>query len=149
MNPVHLYLTKPSAPELTAEVRITRSLGIFQALGATGCRPAGSYTAGARVVDGTVGPHGIFDLGCHERTKYRVTRLYSAEVSILTTGSAENLRRIRDCDHVIRLLAEAQASETTNETRRCRDAEDCRHPGDALRALTDIIAQKLTNGLGR
>ncbi|HWP26711.1 MAG TPA: TRAP transporter substrate-binding protein DctP [Xanthobacteraceae bacterium] len=90
-NPFHLYLTKPIAkPDLTGlKIRITPVYrDFFQALGATVVQtaPGEVYTALERgVVDGYGWPiTGIFDLGWHEKTKYRVDPgFYSAEVSIL------------------------------------------------------------------
>jgi len=90
-NPFHLYLNKPiTAPDLKGlKLRITPVYrDFFQALGATVVQtpPGEVYTALERgVVDGYGWPiTGIFDLGWHERTKYRVDPgFYSAEVSIL------------------------------------------------------------------
>ncbi|MFZ0849662.1 MAG: TRAP transporter substrate-binding protein DctP [Hyphomicrobiaceae bacterium] len=90
-NPFHLYLTKPiSGPDLAGlKLRITPVYrDFFQALGATVVQtaPGEVYTALERgVVDGYGWPiTGIFDLGWHEKTKYRVDPgFYSAEVSIL------------------------------------------------------------------
>src|SRR5215813_9801597 len=95
-NPFHLYLTKPiSGPDLTGlKLRITPVYrDFFQALGATVVQtaPGEVYTALERgVVDGYGWPiTGIFDLGWHEKTKYRVDPgFYSAEVSILINKSA-------------------------------------------------------------
>jgi TRAP-type C4-dicarboxylate transport system substrate-binding protein len=90
-NPFHLYLTKPiTGPDLTGlKLRITPVYrDFFQALGATVVQtaPGEVYTSLERgVVDGYGWPiTGIFDLGWHEKTKYRVDPgFYSAEVSIL------------------------------------------------------------------
>ncbi len=95
-NPFHLYLNKPiSAPDLTGlKLRITPVYrDFFQALGATVVQtaPGEVYTALERgVVDGYGWPiTGIFDLGWHEKTKYRVDPgFYSAEVSILINKAA-------------------------------------------------------------
>ena len=95
-NPFHLYLTKPiSGPDLTGlKLRITPVYrDFFQALGATVVQtaPGEVYTALERgVVDGYGWPiTGIFDLGWHEKTKYRVDPgFYSAEVSILINKNA-------------------------------------------------------------
>src|SRR5262252_1066590 len=95
-NPFHLYLNKPiSSPDLTGlKIRITPVYrDFFQALGATVVQtaPGEVYTALERgVVDGYGWPiTGIFDLGWHEKTKYRVDPgFYSAEVSILVNKSA-------------------------------------------------------------
>src|SRR5262245_17072272 len=90
-NPFHLYLNKPIAKaDLSGlKIRITPVYrDFFQALGATVVQtaPGEVYTALERgVVDGYGWPiTGIFDLGWHEKTKYRVDPgFYSAEVSIL------------------------------------------------------------------
>src|SRR6476659_4762927 len=90
-NPFHLYLNKPiSTPDLTGlKIRITPVYrDFFQALGATVVQtaPGEVYTALERgVVDGYGWPiTGIFDLGWHEKTKYRIDPgFYTAEVSIL------------------------------------------------------------------
>jgi TRAP-type C4-dicarboxylate transport system substrate-binding protein len=95
-NPFHLYLTKPIASaDLTGlKLRITPVYrDFFQALGATVVQtaPGEVYTALERgVVDGYGWPiTGIFDLGWHEKTKYRVDPgFYSAEVSILVNKAA-------------------------------------------------------------
>jgi TRAP-type C4-dicarboxylate transport system substrate-binding protein len=90
-NPFHLYLNKRiETPDLTGlKIRITPVYrDFFQALGATVVQtaPGEVYTALERgVVDGYGWPiTGIFDLGWHEKTKYRVDPgFYSAEVSII------------------------------------------------------------------
>ena len=89
-TPFHVYLTKPIAkPDLTGlKIRITPVYrDFFTALGATVVQtaPGEVYTALERgVVDGYGWPTaGIFDLGWHEKTKYRVDPgFYTAEVSI-------------------------------------------------------------------
>jgi TRAP-type C4-dicarboxylate transport system substrate-binding protein len=94
-NPFHLYLNKPiSSPDLTGlKLRITPVYrDFFQTLGATVVQtaPGEVYTALERgVVDGYGWPiTGIFDLGWHEKTKYRVDPgFYTAEVSILVNKS--------------------------------------------------------------
>jgi TRAP-type C4-dicarboxylate transport system substrate-binding protein len=124
-NPFHLYLTKPiSGPDLTGlKLRITPVYrDFFQALGATVVQtaPGEVYTALERgVVDGYGWPiTGIFDLGWHEKTKYRVDPgFYSAEVSILVNKSAwaklnePQMRVIADAAAWI----EAQAAEVSKE----------------------------------
>ena len=88
-NPFHLYLNKPiTNPDLTGlKIRITPVYrDFFQALGATVVQtpPGEVYTSLERgVVDGYGWPiTGIFDLGWHEKTKYRVDPgFYTAEVS--------------------------------------------------------------------
>jgi TRAP-type C4-dicarboxylate transport system substrate-binding protein len=90
-NQFHLYLNKPiSTPDLTGlKIRITPVYrDFFQALGATVVQtpPGEVYTSLERgVVDGYGWPiTGIFDLGWHEKTKYRVDPgFYTVEVSIL------------------------------------------------------------------
>jgi TRAP-type C4-dicarboxylate transport system substrate-binding protein len=90
-NPFHLYLNKPiTTPDLTGlKLRITPVYrDFFQAMGATVVQtaPGEVYTALERgVVDGYGWPiTGIFDLGWHEKTKYRVDPgFYTAEVSVL------------------------------------------------------------------
>jgi TRAP-type C4-dicarboxylate transport system substrate-binding protein len=90
-TPFHIYLTKPIAkPDLTGlKIRITPVYrDFFTALGATVVQtaPGEVYTALERgVVDGYGWPTaGIFDLGWHEKTKYRVDPgFYRAEVSFL------------------------------------------------------------------
>ena len=95
-NPFHLYLNKPVAsPDLTGlKIRITPVYrDFFQALGATVVQtpPCEVYTSLERgVVDGYGWPiTGIFDLGWHEKTKYRVDPgFYTAEVSVLVNKTA-------------------------------------------------------------
>jgi len=90
-NPFHIYLNKPiDKIDLTGlKLRITPVYrDFFQSLGATVVQtaPGEVYTALERgVVDGYGWPiTGVFDLGWHEKTKYRVDPgFYSAEVSIL------------------------------------------------------------------
>ncbi|MGE0563492.1 MAG: TRAP transporter substrate-binding protein DctP [Pseudolabrys sp.] len=94
-NPFHVYLNKKiDKPDLTGlKLRITPVYrDFFQKLGATVVQtaPGEVYTALERsVVDGYGWPiTGIFDLGWHERTKFRVDPgFYSAEVSILVNKS--------------------------------------------------------------
>ena len=124
-NPFHLYLTKPiTKPDLTGlKLRITPVYReFFQALGATVVQtpPGEVYTALERgVVDGYGWPiTGIFDLGWHERTKFRVDPgFYSAEVSILINKAsleklnAEQRKVILDAA----AWSEGQAAETAKE----------------------------------
>jgi TRAP-type C4-dicarboxylate transport system substrate-binding protein len=124
-NPFHLYLTKRIAkPDLTGlKLRITPVYReFFQALGATVVQtaPGEVYTALERgVVDGYGWPiTGIFDLGWHEKTKFRVDPgFYSAEVSILINKNA--LAKLNDAQKKVILDAaawiEAQAAETAKE----------------------------------
>src|SRR5215467_7150761 len=124
-NPFHLYLNKPiSSADLTGlKLRITPVYRyFFQALGATVVQtaPGEVYTALERgVVDGYGWPiTGIFDLGWHEKTKYRVDPgFYSAEVSVLINKAswdklnAEQRQVIADAAAWI----EAQAAEVVQE----------------------------------
>ena len=124
-NPFHLYLTKPiTKPDLTGlKLRITPVYrDFFQALGATVVQtaPGEVYTALERgVVDGYGWPiTGIFDLGWHEKTKFRVDPgFYSAEVSILINKSA--LAKLNDAQKKVIMDAaawiEGQAAETVKE----------------------------------
>jgi TRAP-type C4-dicarboxylate transport system substrate-binding protein len=124
-NPFHLYLTKSiSKPDLTGlKLRITPVYReFFQAMGATVVQtpPGEVYTALERgVVDGYGWPiTGIFDLGWHEKTKYRVDPgFYSAEVSILINKAA--LAKLNDAQKKVIMDAaawiEAQAPETAKE----------------------------------
>ena len=124
-NPFHIYLNKPiSKIDLTGlKLRITPVYrDFFQSLGATVVQtaPGEVYTALERgVVDGYGWPiTGVFDLGWHERTKFRVDPgFYSAEVSILinkdTWGklNAAQKKIITDAAS----WSEAQASEIAKE----------------------------------
>jgi len=124
-NPFHLYLTKPiGKPDLTGlKLRITPVYrDFFQALGATVVQtaPGEVYTALERgVVDGYGWPiTGIFDLGWHEKTKFRVDPgFYSAEVSILINKSA--LAKLNDAQKKVIMDAaawiEGQAADTVKE----------------------------------
>lgn len=124
-NPFHLYLTKRiSKPDLTGlKIRITPVYReFFQALGATVVQtaPGEVYTALERgVVDGYGWPiTGVFDLGWHEKTKFRVDPgFYSAEVSILINKNS--LAKLNDAQRKMILdtaaWIEAQAAETAKE----------------------------------
>ena len=124
-NPFHIYLTKPiSKPDLTGlKIRITPVYrDFFQALGATVVQtaPGEVYTSLERgVVDGYGWPiTGIFDLGWHEKTKYRVDPgFYSAEVSVLinkATWAKLNDKQKKVISDAAAWL-EAQAPETAKE----------------------------------
>jgi TRAP-type transport system periplasmic protein len=97
-TPFHIYLTKPiDKPDLTGlKIRITPVYrDFFTALGATVVQtaPGEVYTALERgVVDGYGWPTaGIFDLGWHEKTKYRVDPgFYTAEVSFIINKTTWN-----------------------------------------------------------
>jgi TRAP-type transport system periplasmic protein len=124
-NPFHLYLTKPiTKSDLTGlKLRITPVYReFFQALGATVVQtaPGEVYTALERgVVDGYGWPiTGIFDLGWHEKTKFRVDPgFYSAEVSVLINKGA--LAKLNDPQKKVIMDAaawlEAQAADTAKE----------------------------------
>ena len=106
-NPFHLYLNKPIAgPDLTGlKIRITPVYrDFFQALGATVVQtpPGEVYTSLERgVVDGYGWPiTGIFDLGWHEKTKYRVDPgFYTAEVSVLVNKTTWD--KLTDAQRVV------------------------------------------------
>jgi TRAP-type C4-dicarboxylate transport system substrate-binding protein len=124
-NPFHIYLNKPiTKVDLTGlKLRITPVYrDFFTALGATVVQtaPGEVYTALERgVVDGYGWPiTGIFDLGWHEKTKYRVDPgFYSAEVSVLvnktTWGKLNDKQRKVIADAAAWL--EAQAPDTAKE----------------------------------
>jgi TRAP-type transport system periplasmic protein len=124
-NPFHVYLTKPiSKPDLTGlKLRITPVYrDFFQALGATVVQtaPGEVYTALERgVVDGYGWPiTGIFDLGWHEKTKYRVDPgFYSAEVSVLINKASWDKLNAAQKKVITDTAAwlEGQAQETTRE----------------------------------
>jgi TRAP-type C4-dicarboxylate transport system substrate-binding protein len=136
-NPFHLYLNKPiTSPDLTGlKIRITPVYrDFFQALGATVVQtpPGEVYTSLERgVVDGYGWPiTGIFDLGWHEKTKYRVDPgFYTAEVSVLVNKTAWD--KLNDKQKAIlrnaadRAEAEAAAdfvAENAKDTKRQADA---------------------------
>jgi len=136
-NPFHLYLNKPVAsPDLTGlKIRITPVYrDFFQALGATVVQtpPGEVYTSLERgVVDGYGWPiTGIFDLGWHEKTKYRVDPgFYTAEVSVLVNKTA--WAKLSDKQRAVlrkaadRAEAEAAAefdAENAKDTKRQADA---------------------------
>jgi TRAP-type transport system periplasmic protein len=124
-NPFHIYLNKPiDKIDLTGlKLRITPVYrDFFQSLGATVVQtaPGEVYTALERgVVDGYGWPiTGVFDLGWHEKTKYRVDPgFYSAEVSILI--NKDTWGRLNDKQKKVISDAaawiEAQSAEITKE----------------------------------
>ncbi len=124
-NPFHIYLNRPiSKLDLTGlKLRITPVYrDFFQALGATVVQtpPGDVYTALERgVVDGYGWPiTGIFDLGWHEKTKYRVDPgFYSAEVSILINKATWDKLTAAQRKVISDTAAwlEAQAQETAKE----------------------------------
>ena len=136
-NPFHLYLTKPiSKPDLTGlKLRITPVYrDFFQAMGATVVQtpPGEVYTALERgVVDGYGWPiTGIFDLGWHEKTKYRVDPgFYTAEVSVLVNKTVWD--KLNDAQRAVLLKAGQQGeseavaefqAENTKDTKRQAEA---------------------------
>src|SRR6202008_2110971 len=140
-NPFHLYPTKPiSSPDLTGlKIRITPVYrDFFQALGATVVQtaPGEVYTALERgVVDGYGWPiTGIFDLGWHEKTKFRVDPgFYSAEVSILINKASwaklndQQKKVIADAAEWI----EAQAADVTKEN----EADTARQAAAGIKSI--------------
>jgi TRAP-type C4-dicarboxylate transport system substrate-binding protein len=136
-NPFHLYLNKPiSTADLTGlKLRITPVYrDFFQALGATVVQtaPGEVYTALERgVVDGYGWPiTGIFDLGWHEKTKYRVDPgFYTSEVSILVNKSTWDKLSEAQRDILRRAGEQAEAEavgifaeENAKDTKRQADA---------------------------
>jgi TRAP-type C4-dicarboxylate transport system substrate-binding protein len=136
-NPFHLYLNKPiTKADLTGlKIRITPVYReFFQALGATVVQtaPGEVYTALERgVVDGYGWPiTGIFDLGWHEKTKYRVDPgFYDSEVSVLvnkttweklTEAQREVLRKAGAEGEAV--AATEFAEENAKDTKRQADA---------------------------
>ena len=125
-QPFHLYLNKPiTGPDLTGlKLRITPVYrDFFQALGATVIQtaPGEVYTALERgVVDGYGWPiTGIFDLGWHEKTKYRVDPgFYSAEVSIIV-----NKRKWDSLTHEQRAVLTRAGEAIEARLRRRREGE--------------------------
>jgi TRAP-type transport system periplasmic protein len=121
-NPFHLYVNKPIAsPDLTGfKLRITPVYrDFFQALGGTVVQtsPGEVYTALERgVVDGYGWPiTGVFDLGWHEKTKYRVDPgFYTAEVSVLINKSSWD-RLAEAQKEVLRKAAERGEAEAIAE----------------------------------
>ena len=141
-NPFHLYLTKPiTSADLTGlKLRITPVYrDFFQAQGATVVQtaPGEVYTALERgVVDGYGWPiTGIFDLGWHEKTKYRVDPgFYSAEVSILINKAT--LAKLNDAQKKVLMDAaawiEAQAADVVKEN----EADIARQKAAGIQVIT-------------
>jgi TRAP-type C4-dicarboxylate transport system substrate-binding protein len=136
-NPFHLYLNKPiSAADLTGlKLRITPVYrDFFQALGATVVQtaPGEVYTALERgVVDGYGWPiTGVFDLGWHEKTKFRVDPgFYTAEVSVLVNkASWDKLSEPQKA--VLRKAAEQGEAEAVAEFAE-ENAKDIRRQAEA------------------
>jgi TRAP-type C4-dicarboxylate transport system substrate-binding protein len=136
-NPFHLYLNKPiSSADLTGlKLRITPVYrDFFQALGATVVQtaPGEVYTALERgVVDGYGWPiTGIFDLGWHEKTKYRVDPgFYTAEVSILVNKSTWD--KLNDAQRDILRKAGEQAEGDAAAIFAEENAKDTKRQADA------------------
>src|SRR5215467_5913911 len=149
-NPFHLYLNKPiTTADLTGlKLRITPVYrDFFQALGATVVQtaPGEVYTALERgVVDGYGWPiTGIFDLGWHEKTKYRVDPgFYSAEVSILINKTAwDGLSPAQQA--VLRKAAEQGEAEAAPAFAKDNAAETERQTRAGIEAITfDAAASK-------
>src|SRR6478672_826753 len=136
-NQFHLYLNKPiSTPDLTGlKIRITPVYrDFFQALGATVVQtpPGEVYTSLERgVVDGYGWPiTGIFDLGWHEKTKYRVDPgFYTAEVSVLVNKTA--WAKLTDAQKaVLRKAAERGEAEAVSEFA-AENAKDIKRQAEA------------------
>jgi len=136
-NQFHLYLNKPiSTPDLTGlKIRITPvDRDFFQALGATVVQtpPGEVYTSLERgVVDGYGWPiTGIFDLGWHEKTKYRVDPgFYTVEVSILVNKTTWD--KLSDAQKaVLRKAAERGEAEAAAEFG-AENAKDTKRQADA------------------
>jgi len=127
-TPFHIYLTKPiTKPDLTGlKIRITPVYrDFFTALGATVVQtaPGEVYTALERgVVDGYGWPTaGIFDLGWHEKTRYRVDPgFYTAEVSFLMNKASwsklDDEQRSIITDAAARIEADSAAYEAAANT---------------------------------
>ena len=124
-NPFHIYLNKPIEQDRShrLKIRITPVYrDFFQSIGATVVQtaPGEVYTALERgVVDGYGWPiTGIFDLGWHEKTKYRVDPgFYSAEVSVLINKDVWNKLNPAQKKVISDAAAwlEAQSAETEKE----------------------------------
>jgi TRAP-type C4-dicarboxylate transport system substrate-binding protein len=136
-NPFHLYLNKPiSTPDLAGlKIRITPVYrDFFQALGATVVQtpPGEVYTSLERgVVDGYGWPiTGIFDLGWHEKTKYRVDPgFYTAEVSVLVNKTTWD--KLSDAQKaVLRKAADLGEAEAAAEFS-AENAKDTKRQADA------------------
>ena len=136
-NPFHLYLNTPieKADLAGLKLRITPVYrDFFQAQGATVVQtpPGEVYTALERgVVDGYGWPiTGIFDLGWHEKTKYRVDPgFYSAVVSVLVNKTAWD--KLSDAQKaVLRKAAEQGEAEAAAEFK-AENEKDIKRQADA------------------
>jgi TRAP-type C4-dicarboxylate transport system substrate-binding protein len=136
-NPFHLYLNKMiSSADLSGlKLRITPVYrDFFGALGATVVQtaPGEVYTALERgVVDGYGWPiTGIFDLGWHEKTKYRVDPgFYTAEVSILVNKTVWD--RLTDAQRAVLRKAGEQAEAEAIPFFAEENAKDTKRQADA------------------
>src|SRR3990170_2853811 len=136
-TPFHLYLTKKiDKPDLTGlKLRITPVYrDFFQSLGATVVQtaPGEVYTALERgVVDGYGWPiTGIFDLGWHEKTKYRVDPgFYSAEVSILVNKTAWD--KLNDAQKAVLRKAPEQGEAEAPAEFKAENEKDIKRQADA------------------
>ena len=114
--------------------RVSCFVDFFQALGATVVQtpPGEVYTSLERgVVDGYGWPiTGIFDLGWHEKTKYRVDPgFYTAEVSVLVNKTAWD--KLNDAQRaVLRKAADLGESEAWAEFA-AENAKDTKRQADA------------------
>ncbi len=150
-NPFHLYLNKQlTKPDLSGlKIRITPVYrDFFQALGATVVQtpPGEVYTSLERgVVDGYGWPiTGIFDLGWHEKTKYRVDPgFYTAEVSILINKAAWD--KLSDAQRaVLRKAADAAEAEAAAAFAE-ENAKDTKRQADAgIQVITFDAADTVT-----
>ncbi|MFY9789115.1 MAG: TRAP transporter substrate-binding protein DctP [Pseudolabrys sp.] len=136
-NPFHLYLNKPIAgPDLTGlKIRITPVYrDFFQALGATVVQtpPGEVYTSLERgVVDGYGWPiTGIFDLGWHEKTKYRVDPgFYTAEVSVLVNKTTWD--KLTDVQRVVLMKAAERGEAEAISEFSAENAKDTKRQAEA------------------
>lgn len=136
-NPFHLYLNKAiTSSDLTGlKIRITPVYrDFFQSLGATVVQtpPGEVYTSLERgVVDGYGWPiTGIFDLGWHEKTKYRVDPgFYTAEVSVLVNKTAWD--KLNDKQRAVLRSAADRAEADAVAEFTAENAKDTKRQADA------------------
>jgi len=134
--PFHLYLTKPiSKPDLTGfKIRVTPIYrAFFASMGATMIRtkPGDVYTALERgTVDGYGWPsQGVFDLGWHDVTKYRVDPpFYRVAVEILVNLDSWN--KLDDAQKKILRDAGAKVEETCAADQ-AQSAEELKRQGES------------------
>jgi len=130
-------LNKPIAgPDLTGlKIRITPVYrDFFQALGATVVQtpPGEVYTSLERgVVDGYGWPiTGIFDLGWHEKTKYRVDPgFYTAEVSVLVNKTTWD--KLTDAQRVVLTKAAERGEAEAISEFSAENAKDTKRQAEA------------------